>query len=201
MNRHTHTRGHDIRRPTFASGPGSHEHDEGGYRTTRRVYAEHERLGPEDFGAQGFGGMHSWGSTQSSGGSYTGSGWQGGSQPWHGGYDEDEAEETSAGNGGLPTQRSHWAERPGSHAGKGPKGYLRSDERIREDVCELLLRNDYVDPSEVEVGVETGVVTLTGTIGDRSQKRILEDLAESVSGVIDVDNRVRVVRHESYRTT
>ena len=187
MNRHTH---HKVR-----STP--RDNDRSGYRSTRRTYAddERERLGPEDFGAQGIGGMHSWGATQSSGGPTTGSGWQGGAQPWHAGQ-EDDLDEVAA-EGVAADHGRRWASGPGLHGGKGPKGYRRSDDRIKEDVCELLKLDAYVDPSDVEVGVKAGEVTLTGTVSDRNQKRAIEDLADSVSGVVDVDNRLRVVKQES----
>jgi osmotically-inducible protein OsmY len=81
-----------------------------------------------------------------------------------------------------------------SHRGKGPKNYQRSDERIREDVCELLTRDDRVDATELEVNVNAGVVTLSGSIDDRVAKRRAEDLAESCNGVRDVRNEIRVSR-------
>lgn len=79
-----------------------------------------------------------------------------------------------------------------SHAGKGPKGYRRSDERIREEVCEILTRNRDLDASNVEVSVSDGVVSLSGTVEDRRSKRLAEDLAEDVSGARDVHNHLRV---------
>jgi osmotically-inducible protein OsmY len=79
----------------------------------------------------------------------------------------------------------------GLHTGKGPKGYRRSDDRIREDVCECLTRHGEVDASEVDVQVKDGEVTLTGTVPRRQDKRIAEDLAENVSGVKDVHNQLR----------
>ena len=79
-----------------------------------------------------------------------------------------------------------------SYSGRGPKGYTRSDERIREDVCERLSENDEVDASDIEVKVNDRKVTLTGTVETRRMKHIAEDLAEAVSGVDDVDNRVTV---------
>ncbi|PTL79309.1 BON domain-containing protein [Vitiosangium sp. GDMCC 1.1324] len=72
-----------------------------------------------------------------------------------------------------------------------PRGYQRSDERIREDVCERLMEGP-VDVGEVEVIVSDGEVTLSGTVQVRWQKRAIEDLAASVRGVHDVHNRVRV---------
>jgi hypothetical protein len=77
--------------------------------------------------------------------------------------------------------------------GMGPKGYTRSDERIREDVSDLLMEDDDVDARNLEVRVQSGEVTLTGTIEDRWQKRRAEDLAESVRGVKDVRNEIRVM--------
>jgi hypothetical protein len=78
-----------------------------------------------------------------------------------------------------------------SHVGKGPKGYTRSDERIREDVCDRLSDDDEVDASEISVTVKGGEVTLEGTVTDRHSKHRAEDIAESVSGVRDVSNRLR----------
>lgn len=76
--------------------------------------------------------------------------------------------------------------------GKGPKGFKRSDERIQEEVCEALFRDPSVDASEIEVSVQEGEVTLSGTVTERQMKRMAEDCAESISGVKDVRNEIRV---------
>lgn len=83
-----------------------------------------------------------------------------------------------------------------SHRGKGPKGYQRSDERLKEMVSEALEDEHGVDASDVEVKVENGEVTLTGTVQDRSQKRRAEDCAEGVRGIRDVHNQIRVKRND-----
>lgn len=80
----------------------------------------------------------------------------------------------------------------GPHRGKGPSGYQRSDERIRELVCDSLTDDDQLDASRIEVGVTGGEVTLSGRVDDRRAKRAAEDCAYSVSGVRDVQNRLRV---------
>jgi osmotically-inducible protein OsmY len=80
----------------------------------------------------------------------------------------------------------------GGHAGRGPKGYRRSDERIKEDVSDLLTADDHLDASEIEVNVRDAVVSLTGTVSDRSAKRRAEDVAERAAGVQDVMNQLRV---------
>lgn len=80
----------------------------------------------------------------------------------------------------------------GPHAGRGPRGYTRSDERIREDLCDRLCEHGYVDASDIEVRVSSGEVTLTGFVPERNQKRAAEDVAEQVSGVREVNNQLRV---------
>ncbi|MBC7457184.1 MAG: BON domain-containing protein, partial [Bdellovibrionaceae bacterium] len=76
--------------------------------------------------------------------------------------------------------------------GKGPKGFRRSDEKIREEVCEALYRDNLVDASEIEVSVKDAEVILSGTVSGRRMKRLAEDCADSVSGVSDVRNEIRV---------
>jgi hypothetical protein len=76
---------------------------------------------------------------------------------------------------------------------RGPKGYKRSDERIHDEVCERIARSG-VDADEVEVKVENGEVTLTGTVGMREHKWRLESIADDVWGVEDVHNQLRIHR-------
>jgi len=79
----------------------------------------------------------------------------------------------------------------GGHSGKGPRGYVRSDERIREDVSDRLSWDDHVDASDITVTVSEGEVTLEGSVPDRMSKRRSEDIAEDVMGVKDVHNRLK----------
>lgn len=78
----------------------------------------------------------------------------------------------------------------GMHIGKGPKNWKRTDARIHEDVCDALAHDSHVDASGIEVVVADGEVWLTGLIADRQQKRAAEEVAERVSGVRDVHNRL-----------
>ncbi len=84
-----------------------------------------------------------------------------------------------------------------SYSGRGPKGYQRSDDRIREDVSDRLEQDHGVDASDITVEVQHGEVTLSGTITSRDQKRRAEDCAESVSGVREVINNLRASRYDS----
>lgn len=78
------------------------------------------------------------------------------------------------------------------HRGRGPRGYRRSDERIREDINDRLSDRPDLDASNVEVNVANGEVTLTGNVNNRRDKRLAEDISENVSGVQNVENRLRV---------
>jgi hypothetical protein len=108
--------------------------------------------------------------------------------------------------GEMPTERGYgsgyertaWWNVPGPHAGHGPRGYQRSNERIQEDIYERLTMHGQIDATDIEVRVDNGEVTLTGQISDRRAKRLAEDVAESVSGVRDVHNELRIRGHETY---
>lgn len=87
---------------------------------------------------------------------------------------------------------SLWERVKGAFTGHGPKNYVRSDERIREEVCEHLQDHPYVDATEIEVFVTDGEVTLSGVVDARMVKRAAEDCADEVRGVRDVHNKLRV---------
>jgi osmotically-inducible protein OsmY len=87
------------------------------------------------------------------------------------------------------------------YVGRGPRGYRRSDERIKEDVNDCLTDDPFLDATDIEVGVDDGMVTLSGTVSGRSEKRRAEDLAELVSGVKDVNNQLRVSRGAQAQAT
>lgn len=88
----------------------------------------------------------------------------------------------------------HSPARPAGHRGRGPRNIMRSDERIADDLIERLTRDDHIDAREILVGVDAGVVTLTGEVPERSMKHLAEDLAVAVQGVREVHNRIRVDR-------
>jgi osmotically-inducible protein OsmY len=81
--------------------------------------------------------------------------------------------------------------RSGGFYGQGPKGYTRSDERIREDVCDRLSEDDELDASDISVTVQNAEITLEGSVPDRRSKHRAEDISDAVSGVRDVHNRLR----------
>ena len=84
---------------------------------------------------------------------------------------------------------------PGPHSGRGPRGYQRSDERIREELNDRLTAHGLIDATDVECHVQGGEVTLTGFVDSRAAKRAAEDLAEDVHGVREVHNQLRIRSH------
>jgi osmotically-inducible protein OsmY len=75
---------------------------------------------------------------------------------------------------------------------RGPKGWKRTDERLKEDICERLYNTQHIDSSDVTVEVKDGKVALEGSVPQRGMKHALEDLIDACPGVTDIDNRVRV---------
>jgi osmotically-inducible protein OsmY len=87
---------------------------------------------------------------------------------------------------------------PGPMSGRGPEGYQRADDRIKEDICERLTQHGQLDASGLRVMVEQGEVTLEGTVDSRGAKRMAEDAVESVPGVRDVHNHLRLQQGDSH---
>jgi hypothetical protein len=90
-------------------------------------------------------------------------------------------------------RREEW-QVPGEFSGIGPRGYQRSTERITEDICERLTRHGQIDARGIEIQVENGEVTLNGSVDEKQEKYLAEYLAETVSGVKEVNNLLRVNR-------
>jgi hypothetical protein len=161
------------RRSSASPGPGGYA-GEGG---PRGPYGRgEESYGPARYGQGGYG-VEAGGSYGSRYGDYEGSQRTGEQR-----YGSSERYAGSQGYGGET----------GGHRGRGPKNYSRSDERVREDVNDRLTDDSWLDASEMEVGVSSGEVTLSGTVDSREDKRRAEDLAEQVAGVRHVQNNLRV---------
>jgi osmotically-inducible protein OsmY len=165
-----------------------------------------QRRGDERERGYGGGTGSRYGSSEYGAGRYSGAqqGWRGGpEQEWSGGGQQGwrGGREFESGGG-----QESWGERAFESGGRGgqrfgqpPKGYKRSDERIREDVCDTLMRRSHLDASEVEVQVRDGEVTLQGSVSDRRAKFEIEHLADSIPGVKDVTNSLRIKREDASR--
>lgn len=73
-----------------------------------------------------------------------------------------------------------------------PRGYTRSDDSLLDEVCDMLSRSR-IDVSDVTVSVQDGVVTLTGTVARRNDRRETEYHVANCPGTVDVVNRLKVV--------
>jgi osmotically-inducible protein OsmY len=81
----------------------------------------------------------------------------------------------------------------GRNRGRGPKNYTRSSERLREDVCERLSDDPYIDASEIEVTVaENGRIVVEGSVEERWMKHRIEDLIDAAPGVQQIENRLTI---------
>jgi CBS domain-containing protein len=67
------------------------------------------------------------------------------------------------------------------------KVFTRPIEEIEREVTEICDRL-YINPEKMTVGIEAGVVTLTGQVGFRSQIARLVAAVRGIDGVLDVEN-------------
>ena len=109
-------------------------------------------------------------------------------------------DQVQPGSPGAPPASERWmhgATDETGHRGKGPKNYVRSDERVFEDVCEALASQDTIDASEITVHVEKGDVTLDGSVSTAHMKELAEEAIVDLPGVKSVRNELRAMNKET----
>lgn len=82
--------------------------------------------------------------------------------------------------------------RGGDYRGHGPRRAQPADDDLLDMVCERLAGDADIDASEIEVSVRDGIVTLAGSVPSRQTRRDAEAIAESLRGVREVANHLRV---------
>ncbi|HEY8580812.1 MAG TPA: BON domain-containing protein [Beijerinckiaceae bacterium] len=166
-----------------------------------REYDQYAGMGSEPGYAAAYGGSAAhrpgdWDSGMRSGGRFSSSDYGYGSADRHErdrherGFWDRASDEVSSWFGDEEAERRREMDR--QHAGRGPRNYTRSDDRIREDACDRLTEDASVDASDVEVIVKDREVTLNGFVGRREEKRRAEDCVERIPGVTHVQNNLRV---------
>ena len=161
--------------PNYSYGQPSHGQDFGS-------------SGTSNYGRSNFGsGQSERGSEGSRMGSSSGVGYRG--YGGEGSYGSQSGWREPSGEGQQYGSSSGYSQ--GQHRGKGPKNYQRSDERVKEMLCERLHDDPEIDASEVTVSVQGGTITLEGTVDSRRTKNAIEDVAEQI-GSQDVQNNLRV---------
>lgn len=98
---------------------------------------------------------------------------------------------------GRMNYSARWTGHEGTgHYGKGPKGYRRSDDRVKEDVSEALYCDQHIDASDIEIDVKDGTVFLRGIVESRQIKRAAEDCVDHLTGVEDVRNELTLKKED-----
>lgn len=87
-----------------------------------------------------------------------------------------------AGGGFNEPSTEPWQPPPATHR----------DDPIHDDVRLRLEQADSVNPSEIQISVEAGVVTLSGQVATREMRTAAVEVAERVPGVHRVKNELRV---------
>jgi BON domain-containing protein len=174
----------------------SSEYEQGGYGRSR--YGQREQGGYGEF-REGRSGSSQWRPEESSrqrqgyGRQYESQSFD---QPYPPGFRNEFGSSPGSGYGSGRQGYSEY----GTHRGKGPKGYTRSDDRLKEIICEKLTDDPTIDASEINVEVTNQIVKLTGTVDDRFTKYDVEELIERCGGVEDIDNQLRVRSGSSQRS-
>ena len=185
-DRQLHPGEQSSRLPHYAAGPDAGPRDQGLYdglpSLTNRAWGEDRADDAESFGYRGQGGYGDFTTTH------------------QGRYGESQGRHAQSGHGRGGVDFSGHAHEPlrsrgvenVDHRGRGPRDYVRSDERIADDVIDRLTDAEAIDATEILVMVENGVVTLTGDVPERHMKHRAEDIVAAARGVRDVRNEIRV---------
>lgn len=79
-------------------------------------------------------------------------------------------------------------------ADRGPRTQRRSDETLAQEIRDILTNDPELDATEIEVQVEGGAVTISGVVYGTDARLLAEELVESLTGVREVHNQLRVER-------
>lgn len=167
----------------YPGGPGQGSQDYGQQGGQYQGYGGREHMGSAQPQHQAYGGYQqgqpqSYGAAES-GQFYAQRGYPSGGQP-------------SGGYGSYGAYQVGSQQAPARTTPRAPKDYVRSDERIRELICESLAHHPDIDASDVSVQVTQGRVSLAGAVPERRMKHEIEDVADACWGVQDVENHIRV---------
>ncbi|MEX2263356.1 MAG: BON domain-containing protein [Bryobacteraceae bacterium] len=131
-----------------------------------------------------------WGQADQGGRGFWGNQGNWGNEGYFQGFEE--SDETWGPHGSRSVERIETWAKPGGYVGLGPKGYKRSDERMWEEINERMTDHPDLDARDIDVTVSQGEVTLAGSVSRRGAKRLAEDIADTVSGVKDVHNQLKI---------
>jgi hypothetical protein len=187
-SRHTGPRA--GRPPHYAAAPDNAALYDGLPSVTNRAWGADRHEDTETYGYRGQGGYGDF-TTDHQGGYGESQGRHAQSGHGRGGADFDGHRHGSTPSLGVRDDARGDA-RATNHRGRGPRNYVRADDRIVDDIVDRLTDDPQIDASEILVMIENGEVTLSGDVPERARKHRAEDLAADARGVREVHNRIRV---------
>src|SRR5579884_4198985 len=153
-------------------------------------YGYGNQYGNQGYGSQGYGSQgYGQGWNQSYGNPGWGHEWR--DTGWGQGQGMHRQSQGYQGENAMYGQR-YYGQQRGQFSGVGPQNYQRSDQRILEDINDRLTEEPTLDARNINVDVHNGDVTLNGWVNSRQDKRLAEDIADSVTGVKNVTNNLSV---------
>lgn len=78
------------------------------------------------------------------------------------------------------------------HRGHGPRDWRKSDDRLREEVCEALAADATLDARDLNVGADDTDIVLSGVAPCVEARARAEEIAARVVGVRAVHNFVGI---------
>ena len=69
---------------------------------------------------------------------------------------------------------------------------LPMDEEINENITRILSWNSHIDASDIAVRTHSNIVTLEGNVGSYWEKHVVGEIVNSVRGVLEVNNNIKV---------
>ncbi len=81
---------------------------------------------------------------------------------------------------------------PETDSPDAPRGEHLTDERIQDQIQQLLARLDQIDASAIRVEVSDGLVTLSGRVASQDEKETAGRVAGNAFGVLQVSNQLSV---------
>ncbi len=81
-----------------------------------------------------------------------------------------------------------------NYYGFGPKGYKRSDQKLKDEASLLLNQDPILDSSNINIEVFNNVIYLRGFVDSRKDKKRAELLIEDIFGIEDIQNQLKIMR-------
>lgn len=102
-------------------------------------------------------------------------------------------------NGQIDDYKSEgFNEAPARSSGRYPRSLRKnSDLMIKEKVSEVLTKDKDIDASDIEIIVNQGTVVLSGTVENRDERFRVEMAIESINGVEDIINNLKLRKYKS----